>query len=189
MGTLAFITRVHPSRPNMLKQCVESVNAQTSTDFIHILHRHDASKAGYGKWNANKSLAAIKDIPARYVMVLDDDDMLIKRDFVEGFKTVIDGREPEIVFFKGIVHKLGTLPRSAFWGKAPVYGQIASFCSAVRRDVWMRHIKEFGRRELGGDFCFISACYCNTKDHLWWDAVVAATQKGPGRAKGEGDHA
>lgn len=189
METLAFITRVHPSRPNMLKQCVESVNAQTSADFIHILHRHDASKLGYGKWNANRSLAAIKDISARYIMVLDDDDMLIDPRFVEDFSALVREKTPEIIFFKGVVHHLGPLPRLAFWGKPPVYGQIASFCSAVRRDVWFEHIREFGRRELGGDFCFISACYRATHDHFWWDRTVARTQKGPGRAKGEKDHA
>jgi glycosyltransferase involved in cell wall biosynthesis len=189
METLAIVTRVHPERPNMLRRCVESVNAQEGDGYIHILHRHDKSGRGYGKWNANKSLAAISDIPAKYVMVLDDDDMLIKQDFVREFSGIVDGKNPEIVFFKGNVHKLGVLPRPAFWKRPPVYGQIASFCLAVRHDVWMKHIKEFGRRELGGDFCFISACYRNTKDHLWWDVVVAATQKGPGRAKGERDHA
>lgn len=188
-SNLAIITRVHPERPNMLKVCFDSVKAQTNDDYIHIFHRHDKSKEGYGKWNANKSFAQIAYIPAKYIMVLDDDDMLIDKEFVEKFSTIINQSSPEVVFFKGRVHKLGILPRPNYWKKPPVYGQIASFCFAVRRDVWFGNIKEFGKRELGGDFCFISACYKNTKNHLWWDRVVAATQKGPGRAKGERSHA
>lgn len=189
MKTIAFLTRVHPDRPNMLKTCIESVQAQTDNDYEHIFIRTDRTKKGYGKWNANRSFAIVKVIPAKYAMVLDDDDMLIKPNFVKLFKRVIEQhRDPEIVFFKGIVHSLGVLPRPGYWKRPPVYGQIASFCDAVRTDVWLKHIPVFGKRELGGDFCFISACYQNTKRHIWWDTVVARTQKGPGRAKNERDH-
>ena len=193
--TLAIMTRVHPQRPNMLKKCVESVQAQTSEDYTHILHYDDKTVVGYGKRSANRAFAKIKDIPAKYVMVLDDDDMLIDPEFVEDFATMIEtkkilfSRIPEIVFFKGIIHKLGALPRPAYWKKPPVYGQIGSFCFASRRDVWLKYITSFGMRELGGDYSYISTAYRNTKDHVWWDRIVARTQKGPGRAKGEKDHA
>lgn len=85
MKTIAFITRVHPKRQNMLKQCIESIKVQTSDDYIHILHRHDRTKNGYGLFSANHSLAKIATIDARYIMVLDDDDILIDPDFVEVF--------------------------------------------------------------------------------------------------------
>lgn len=192
MKTLAIVTRVHPQRPNMLRRCVESVEAQTSQDYVHILLRDDPTSRGYGKHNANRSFAKLKKIPARYVMVLDDDDMLIDQDFTGDFKEVVGLHQfPTIVFLKGIVHRLGILPRPGYWGKPPVYGQIASFCSVVRCDVWFRHIRAFGRKELGGDHCFIRTCYNNTDPgtHLWWNRIIAQTQAGPGRSKGERDHA
>jgi len=189
------MTRVHPQRPNMLKKCVESVQAQTSEDYIHILIRDDKTGRGYGKLAANRSFSKIKDIPAKYVMVLDDDDMLVNPEFVEDFATMIEtkkilfSRIPEIVFFKGIIHKLGIMPRPAYWKKPPVYGQIGSFCFATRTEVWLKYVHAFGLRKLGGDYSYISTAYRNTKDHVWWDEIIARTQKGPGRSKGECDHA
>jgi len=185
--TLAIITRVHPDRPSMLKVCVESVAAQTDDDYVHILHRHDKTKRGYGRWEANKSIIAIKEIPARYAMVLDDDDMLIDPDFVKDFKAQIEG-EPEMVFFKGQIHHHGILPRPENWRKAPVLAGIGSFCLAVRTDIWMKHIHNFNW-ERCGDFHFLDACYKNAKNHVWWDRLVAKTQKGPGFGKAEREHA
>ncbi|MHA1225227.1 MAG: hypothetical protein ACTSPV_00625 [Candidatus Hodarchaeales archaeon] len=192
MKTIAFITRVHPKRPNMLKKCIESIKMQTSNDYIHILHRDDKTSEGYGVASANRSLTKIKDIDAEYAMILDDDDILIDSEFVETFRKKINRKKPEIIFFKGIINGVGVFPRPEVWKAAPKFAMIASFCLAVRRDVWMANIYEFGRPTLaglGGDFSFISSCYKNTKNHFWWDRVVARTQKGPGRGKGERDHA
>jgi len=190
MKTIAFVTRIHPKRPNMLKKCKESVKMQTSDDYIHILHRDDKTNQGYGKHAANKSLIKIKEIPAKYVMVLDDDDMLIDSHFVEDFKRVIKGN-PEMVFFKGIVHRFGILPEDQFWKRPPIFGRIGSFCFAIRTDIWIKYIGAFGKRMSGGDFVFLNTCYQNTNKHVWWDRIVAKTQKldGPGSAKGEHDHA
>jgi len=187
MKILAIVTRVHPQRPNMLRRCEESVRAQIGNNYVHILLRDDKTERGYGIHNANQSFVRLREIPARYVMVLDDDDMLIDDRFVEDFSGVLGIKYPPIVFLKGIVHKLGVLPRQEYWEKPPVYGQIASFCFAVRQDVWFRHIQAFGDKKQGGDYCFIRACYDNTnpQHHLWWDRIVARTQAGPGRSKGE----
>ena len=78
MKAIAFITRVHPRRNRMLKLCIQSIKAQINDDYIHILNRDDKSIKGYGTYLANKSFAKIKPIDAKYVMVLDDDDMLIE---------------------------------------------------------------------------------------------------------------
>lgn len=192
MKTIAFITRVHPKRPNMLKVCIESVKKQTCDDYLHILHEDDNTKSGYGVPNANLALKKVKPINAKYVMVLDDDDMLIDRDFVKTIKKETETNKPEIIFFKGLINEHWTYPKPNIWGKAPKFALIASFCFAVRRDVWMANIHEFGKptsAKMGGDFSFISACYKKTKNHLWLDRIVAKTQKKQGRGKGEQDHA
>lgn len=188
MKTIAFITRIHPKRPGMLKICVDSVKRQTDDDYIHILHRHDKTKNGYGKLQANQSFAKISLINARYVMVLDDDDMLIDSDFVRVFRKAINNSNPEIVFFKGRIAGSRIYPLPQTWGKPPILGAIASFCFAVRLDVWKTHIHKFGTQYSGGDFRFISGCYRNTTKHLWLDRIVAITQKKPGCGKGEDEY-
>ena len=188
MKTIAFITRVHPGRPNMLKKCIESVKAQTSDDYIHILHRDDNSGRGYGVPMANQSLRKIKTIDAKYAMILDDDDMLIDPNFVVVFAGATEKDAPEIVFFKGELMGRGIYPRPQVWGKVPIIAQIASFCFAVRRDIWEKYIHMFKQRPAG-DFSFISHCYAMTKNHLWLDRVIARTQKKAGRGRGEREHA
>jgi len=187
MKTIAFVTRVHPKRPDMLTICIRSIKAQTSDDYIHILNRDDKTKSGYGKYLANQSFAKIESIEAQYVMVLDDDDMLIDPTFVEKFAKAVEKNNPEIIFFKGIIMGYGVYPRPLTWGKAPIRGKIASFCFAVRLDVWRKYIHEFGCR-TAGDYGFIFACYNGTKKHLWLDRTIARTQKRPGDGLGEHEH-
>jgi len=187
--TLAIITRVHPQRPGMLKICVDSVKAQTDDDYIHILHRDDTTEKGYGKLFANQSFVKIFPIPARYVMILDDDDMLIDPDFVKVFREIVNDKNPEIVFFKGIIVGKGVYPREQIWGKAPLPARIASFCWAIKLNVWRKNIHEFGKRHSGGDSNFICRCYENTTKHFWVNRFVAKTQKKPGGGVGEQEHA
>lgn len=187
MKTIAFITRVHPKRPNMLKKCIESIKAQTSDDYIHIIFRDDESKEGYGVSNADKSLMKIKGIDARYVMVLDDDDMLAYPDFVKEFKTIVDKSAVDIVFFKGEIDGRA-IPRSDVWEKAPVICKIGSFNFAVGLGIWMKYIHAWNPIKGCADYRFIAHCYDNTEKHFWFDRVVAKTQKKPGRGKGEHNH-
>jgi len=187
MKTIAFITRVHPRRPGMLKICIDSVRAQTDDDYIHILHRDDKTEFGYGRPRADQSFARISSIDARYVMILDDDDMLIDPNFVKIFGEIVNKDNLEIIFFKGCVKAKGTFPQVQFWQKAPCRRHIASFCFAVRLDIWKKYIHEFGI-ERAGDWKFISVCYENTRNHFWLDRVIAKTQKRPGDGLGERKH-
>jgi len=169
----------------MLKKCVESVKAQTSDDHIHVLFRDDKSKEGYGVYKADKSLMKIEDVDACYVMILDDDDMLIYPDFVKEFKAIVDKSDIDIVFFKGKING-ETFPPPDLWGKTPVNCKIGSFNFAVRRDIWMKYIHAWNP-EIDGcaDYWFIARCYNKTEGHFWFDRVVAQTQKGPGRGRAE----
>lgn len=187
MKTIAFVTRVHPRRPKMLKVCIESVKAQTDDDYIHIIFRDDKTENGYGKPLADQSLARVSSINARYVMILDDDDMLAEPNFVKIFKGIVNGNNLEIVFFKGYITASGTYPKKEFWEKAPDRRRIASFCFAVRLDIWKKYIHEFGATR-NGDWKFISACYKNTKNHFWFNEVIAKTQKRAGDGLGECEH-
>jgi len=187
MKTIAFVTRIHPKRPGMLKICIDSVKAQTDDDYIHILHRDDKTEFGYGRPRADQSLVRVSPIKARYVMILDDDDMLIDPNFVKVFKEIVNKDNLEIVFFKGCIIGKGTYPKDQFWQKAPSRRRIGSFCFAVRLDIWKKYIHEFGTDWLG-DWKFISTCYENTKNHYWLNRVIAKTQKRMGDGLGEGEH-
>jgi len=174
MKIIAFITRVKPRRFRMLKICTNSIKKQTSDDYIHIIYRDDRTRTGYGMLLANQSLAKVSPIDARYVMVIDDDDMIIDSDFVKSFKKIIDDNNPEIVFFKGIVCGRD-IPSGMFWGKRPIYGQMSGSCFATRLDVWKKYVHKYGQKR-GGDYSFISECYKNTKNHFWLDRFVFKTQ-------------
>jgi len=172
----------------MLKKCMESIKAQTSDDYIHILSRDDKSRGGYGIDNADKSLMKIKSIDARYAMVLDDDDMLVYPDFVKEFKSIVDKSDIDVVFFKGEINGW-TVPPPDVWGKAPVYCKIASFNFAVRVNIWMKYIHTWNPIKGCADYWFISHCYNKTEKHIWFDHIVARTQKSPGGGVGEHEHA
>ncbi len=185
--TIAFITRVHPKRPNMLKVCVDSIESQTSDDYLHILLRDDKTKNGYGLLLANRSFTKVPSFKARYVMTLDDDDMLIDSNFVEMFRGIVKKQKPEIVFFKGKIDNRGTYPKEQSWGERPRRRFIAGFCFAVKLSTWKKHVHKWGNKRCG-DYFFISACYENTKKHLWVDRIISKTQKQAGRGLGEHEH-
>lgn len=184
MKAIAFVTRVHPERPRKLKVCIDSVKAQTDNDYIHIIHRDDKTKNGYGLFSANRSFTKVSPIDARYVMVLDDDDILTDLNFVKKFKRITNKDNSEIVFFKGYITGKGTYPKQQFWKKAPQRRYIASFCFAVRLDIWKKYIHKWGK-ESCGDFFFISECYRKTKKYSWLNCLVVRTQGRPGKGEGE----
>jgi len=174
MKTIAFITRVKPRRFKMLKICINSIKKQTNDDYIHIIYRDDRTKTGYGMLLANQSLARVSPIDAQYVMVIDDDDMIIDSDFVKTFREIVDNNNPEIVFFKGIIfgHKI---PPANLWEKCPVCDCISGSCFAVRIDIWEKYVHKYAKKRCG-DYSFISECYKNTKNHFWLDRIVFKTQ-------------
>ena len=175
MKAIAFITRVKPRRFRMLTICTNSIKKQTSDDYIHIIFRDDKTKYGYGMLLANQSLAKVSPIDTQYVMVIDDDDIIIDSDFVKIFKEIVDNNNPEIVFFKGIVFGCG-IPPLNLWEKCPVQDQISGSCFAVRLDIWEKYVHKYGK-ERRGDYSFISECYKNTKNHFWLDRIVFKTQR------------
>ncbi len=188
MKTICFVTRCHPARPDMLKKCIESVKAQSCNDYTHFLLKDDKTKEGYGVEKANESLRKASPLDGQYIMVLDDDDVLVSSLFMADFKDLIGDKQPDIVFFRGMVENFRIAPPDDCWRKPPVRGKIGSFCFAVSKDFWDRHIKFWERSEgypKMGDFTFVSKCYRDAKNVLWMDRIVAATQQGASRGKSE----
>ncbi len=192
MKTICIITRCHPTRPSMLRLCVDSVKSQSCADYTHFLLHDDKTKKGYGVDEANRSLRNASPLNGEYIMVLDDDDFLVYDDFVREFKAYVSKDKPDIVMFRGSITRRGILPPDDVWGKPPQRGKIGSFCFAVRKELWDKYVKFWDRSEgyaRMGDYTFITKCYNNAHTVYWMDKLVACTQqvsRGAGEPKSKG---
>ena len=81
------------------------------------------------------------------------------------------------MIFKGWVANHGVLPPPELWEKPVEFARIASFCMAVKRELWFKHIDTFGTKERGGDFEFMKAVYGSANSIYWLDMEVARTQR------------
>jgi glycosyltransferase involved in cell wall biosynthesis len=180
MTFLTVVTRCY-KRPVMLANNVASLEAQTDPDYEHLFIVDDE---GQGIGWANRALGMVE--PAGdYVLVLDDDDMLISDRAIELMKDAAikiqrTGRPtiepPDLLIFKAEHGDLGTLPSKAIWGKRPLKGHIGSCDFISRRDVWEKHIHRFGVDE-GGDYAYLHAVWMDTPDVRWLDEVLASVQR------------
>jgi len=185
MKTICFLTPCHPARPNMQKICFNSVKAQTCDDYQHFLLQGSMreNKDGTRAWECG--LKKPWPIDARYVMRLDDDNMLVYPDFVKEFKQLTQKENPDVVIFRGNIIGIGIIP-SHSWGKAPVHGNIDWFCYAIKLEMWNKYIQEMRHeRGINNDYQLIRNCYRNTQSVSWMDRVVAKTQRGRMYGKGE----
>jgi len=187
--TICFLTRCHPARPNMQRVCFDSVKNQTCDDYQHFLIQGAMREADAYSTYKNSGFAEEHGltkpwpIEGRYVMVLDDDNVLIDADFVKDFKELVERENPDIVFFKGEIKGWGIYPS---WARHPVAGEIDWFCYAVKREFWQRYIAEVNvRPTASNDWLLIDKCYRNTKSVIWFNRLVASTQRVPGRQRGE----
>jgi hypothetical protein len=170
----------------MLKACIESVESQSCKDFQHILIREDQGAKGYGILAAEAALKKPWPIQARYVMVLDDDNMLVDMDFVRIFKALVDKDNPDIVFFRSFIKSLGIMPSLDRWRKPPECGFIDYFCYALRTEFRDKYINDVPVAQ-NQDFLLIEKCYQNTTAVLWLDRFVARTQDLPARTRPQED--
>lgn len=176
MKTLGIVTRCHPNRPNMLRDCIDSIKGQSCNDYTHLLIKDDV---GIGVGGANKLLQDVNIPSVQYVMVLDDDDILISPSFVGDFVSFVKNK-PDVVIMKGIVGYNGVLPSDKAWQKPPKRGGIGSFCFAVCKVLWEQNISVWGGTDsfaVMGDFSFINKCFHEATTIYWMDKVVAATQR------------
>lgn len=175
MPLICFVTRCHPRRPKMLAVCTNSITSQSCNDYEHFLFHDDTTKEGYGMHMADLSLRNAKPLNGEYIMVLDDDDRLVDDEFVKDFKAAVSETKPDVVIFKGLIGKLGVMPRDVHWGHPPTPSNIGSFCFAVKKEMWEKYIKFWDITM--GDGAFIAKCYANTDKVLWLNKLVAATQR------------
>jgi len=176
---LSIITRVHPKRTKFLAICKESVSLQTNKDFEHLF-LYDDSEKGKGRGYANQMFFLKRNeinIKGDYVMVLDDDDIMVYNDFIKDLREIVKKDDYDMIIFKGELVGLGVVPHQHLWEKSPQRSGIGSFCIAVKKELWNKYIDEFGKHEVSGDFLFIKKCYENSKKVYWLNRVVCKTQR------------
>jgi hypothetical protein len=176
----------------MQATCAASVAAQTIDDYQHLFLRgpmreSDAYSPGDGQFAIEHGLTKPWPIEGRYVMVLDDDNMIVYPDFVREFRDLVETDHPDMVLFHAEIKGQGIYP---WWNHAPVPGHIDWMCYAVKRGLWQKHMKTINNVRLGArsecnDSRFASFCYQDTKAVIWWNKLVATTQRGPGRCRPE----
>lgn len=170
---LTIITRCY-KRPRMLERNKDSIASQTDPD---VQQAFIVDEVGLGMEWASASLNKFKDsldINGKYVMTLDDDDMLVCNDFIESLKIAVKAwDDPDVMIFKGQGKMI--YPPDELWKKTPVVARIASFCFCIKQDVWKRHIHEWAI-PVQGDFKFISTLFENDYKIGWMDKLVAKCQ-------------
>ena len=188
MKTICFLTRCHPARPNMQKICLDSVKAQTCDDYQHFLIQGAMREEEDGSLSMEAGLKKRWPIDARYVMVLDDDNVLVCQDFVKEFKELTQKENPDIVIFRGEIGGYGPCPPGVLWGRPPVHCGIDWFCYAVKREMWDKHSQVIGSDPtIHNDFLFIHTCFNDTKSVVWFDRIIAKTQRMPMKGRGENE--
>jgi glycosyltransferase involved in cell wall biosynthesis len=170
---LSIITRCY-KRPESLAHNIASLQQQTLQDFKQVYLVDDI---GRGMEWANGQFYRHRDkAKGKYVLMLDDDDMLSEPRAIEKLLAATQD-SPEVVFFRFDCGKvLGILPDDENWRQAPAWGRIGTPCFITRLDVWQNYIWTFTVPE-GGDFHFISAVWPHLTHVIWLDEVLGRVQR------------
>jgi hypothetical protein len=172
---LTIITRHMASRPGMFAKQQVSLAAQSCQDFEQVLI-HDGVGQGMA-WAQTQLTEAWKQANGRYILILDDDDLLQNPDGVKLLKEAAY-KFPPAVIFKGHHDDLGILPRVDTWQSAPQVGSIGVFDFILRWDVFTRHSKVFAAGTYNDDHALIASVYReHGKDIVWLDEVICAVQR------------
>lgn len=169
-----FFTVYTPTykRPNLLRQCVDSVRAQTAPVQHLIAHDH----IGLGIQGMFRAIQRFTDrMVGEYVYVLQDDDLLADMHVLAQVQAFADANNhPPVIIVRN--QKRGQIyPTEHAWQSAPVLGHIDLGSYIVRRDVFTQHVLDFGPR-YSGDFDFIEAVWRAGWPFAWCDVLVARAQ-------------
>ena len=150
MAFLDVLTRhmpQSPARKYMLRANHACLQAQSDPDYKHWLL---TDEVGQGWQHAAETLVTVAPkLKSRYVMILDDDDLMINWDGIRLLKGAAESN-PAAVICRGWHGDLGVLPGPDAWERRPRLGTIGSFDFIIRRDL-------FGELAAGA----VSGGYCN----------------------------
>jgi len=182
---LTVITRTW-KRPKQLSANIASLKMQIDPSYQHLVLPDDV---GVGLHAANRRLGEVKEqVLGDYVMILDDDDILISPGLV--------GEARHIKTFKGypdvVVSRVWRIteivPRPEAW-KLEEYddgnGHRVCNCYLVAHSLFMETIDAFGA-PLAGDQRWQEAFFLRSPTFFWYDNVMSANTR-IGRCEPEED--
>lgn len=183
---LSIITRTY-RRPHMLADCIASVGGQT----VAAEHIIVEDTQGLGVAESHR---LIRDAHprGRYVMYLDDDNLIVYPWFVSDLEAAANAYDPDVIVFRMNNCEFGILPDRFVWQQKPLRGQIDGGCVAVKRDAWQACIPAIitGGPDGGpcyeGDYHFLAALWAHTNRIYWMNKIAVLTQYvSRGKAEGE----
>lgn len=173
---LEILTRCY-RRPRMLAINQAALARQTDPDWQQTLL---VDEVGIGMTAANARLADVAPhLVGRYVWALDDDDVCVCDTLVAGLKQICDElRGPELIIVR-VDHgpDLGVLPPNELWRERPQGAKIGGSGVIVRRDLWQRCADGWRKPGYMADFSFLTACYDEAAEVVWYDVVAARVQR------------
>ena len=178
---LTILTRAHPGRPECLKRNIQCVQEQTYKDIQHLILKPAVEPTGTGRERATAvgyliHYAAPK-VKGRYVMQLDDDDMLATPDFVQRIRnvTTADSSIDMIIFKCQLGDKV--LPKPFLWNRRILkMAEIAGPNVLVRKDVYDQASHKWLIPRYESDFDYIEECARVAKNILWLNIVGTRSQ-------------
>lgn len=152
-----FLTFYTPTfrRPHALAKCLASVQSQTAVDAIEQVVIPDHVGVGVDGMYARVPFYA-NAVHGQYVHVLADDDVLAGPHVVAQLRerAQSEGLPPVLIVSATKGHL--TLPLDDHG--PPVCGRIDLGCLVVRRDIWQRHVDDYGKC-YEGDFFMAKALW------------------------------
>lgn len=182
---LSIVTRTH-KRPFALGQCIASVQDQADQDLEHIIIE---DTEGLGVAESFRLLLKAK--PAgRYVMILDDDNLLAHPSAVSDLHAVADEYHPDVIVFRMNNAEMGILPDTYVWQREPLVAHIDGQTVAVRRHVWKACIPAvLGPHNAPiyeSDFWYLQEVWKRTRCIHWLDQIeILVSRVGRGAVEGE----
>jgi hypothetical protein len=181
MPFLTIVTGTY-RRPIMLRRNMASVQAQSDQDVEQVFLEGDDQSGIDG---FHRRLAENQErYRGQYIYILPDDDLLVDLEFVGGLRTIVEEWDPDVIMVKANKLRLGILPDAMTWGQWPVLGHVDILNYVVCAPLWKRFSASFAKRDhpyydgaYAGDFSFIYDVFSTNPRVLWWDRVVARSQR------------
>jgi hypothetical protein len=167
---LSIITRHMPGRKEFLLLNRASLWLQTDQDFEQIVMEDDQGRGW--EYVQQMLIEASSRVKGDYVMILDDDDVMINALGVELLRVAVDDN-PAGVIFKTWHNEMGVLPENGYWQRQPESGHIGSCSFILRRDIFNDYIKRQPPGHYASDFDLIASVYRDhPKEMCWLDKLM-----------------
>jgi len=179
--SLSIVTRVHPNRPAALQVLKKSIAVQTSAKYEHVLL---PSPGEIGIAGANKMLADGFEYAGNYLQIIDDDDMICDKTYVEKLSEFIvaQGYPDWVMVRTKIRNKQYPIPFGIKW--LPKHATIPSFSVIISKKLWDTHRQAWDAKN-SGDWQFVKSLWAAGERPVWFDFMACKSQRGHSNGKGE----